>query len=190
MASSKKRNLLLATLVIALACAVFVNWYYTKPPADEDASAGLSQTTIEGNQQVNLGEAQYVGAMTDEEEAVAASASAEYFATAKLRRQKAQETAKDTLNKVITNTKSNSDAIESASRALADLAGVIKLEGDMENLIAAKIAGDCIVILNGDTAEVIVQSGKLNDQSVLQIKDLCVKQAKLPGNAVTVIEQK
>lgn len=30
----KKRQLLLATLIIALGAAVFINWYYTKPTAN------------------------------------------------------------------------------------------------------------------------------------------------------------
>ena len=40
----KKRQLLLATLIIALAAAVFVNWYYTRPEV-ETAGAGKGETT-------------------------------------------------------------------------------------------------------------------------------------------------
>ncbi|MDR3344268.1 MAG: SpoIIIAH-like family protein [Oscillospiraceae bacterium] len=190
MANSKKRNLLLATLVVALACAVFVNWYYTRPPADEPANGKAQTTTVRDNQQVNLGDAQYVGNVNDEEAAVAANASAEYFAAAKLRRQSAQDKAKETLSKVIADNKSNEKAIESANKALTELAEAIKKEADIENLITAKLAGDCVVILNGESVEVIVQGGKLNDQSVLQVKDICVNQTKLPPGAVTVVEQK
>jgi len=189
MVNTKKRNMLLATLVVALACAVFVNWYYTRPPADEEANVAAPTTTVRDNQQVNLGDAQYVG-LNDEEAAVAANASAEYFASAKLRRQTAQDKAKDTLNKVINDSKADEKSKENASKALADLANIIKKEADIENLIAAKIAGDCLVILNGDSVEVIVQGGKLNDQSALQIKDICVKQTSLSANAVTVVEQR
>lgn len=35
----KKRQLLMATLVLALAAAVFVNWYYTRPAATSVANA-------------------------------------------------------------------------------------------------------------------------------------------------------
>jgi len=190
MVNSKKRNLLLATLVVALACAVFVNWYYTRPPADEDASAGAPTTSVRDNQQVNLGDAQYVGSVSGDEAAVAANASAEYFASAKLRRQNAQDKAKETMSKVIADSKADDKAKESANKALAELAAIIKKEADIENLISAKLSGDCVVILSGESVEVIVQGGKLNDQSALQIKDICVRQTKLPANAVTVVEQK
>ncbi|MDR1806273.1 MAG: SpoIIIAH-like family protein [Clostridium sp.] len=185
MFNSKKRNLLLATLVVALACAVFVNWYYTRPPADEEAAA---QTTRTGG--ASLGDAQYVGSMSEEEEAIAANASAEYFASAKLRRQTAQDKAKEALGKVIADSKASKESVESANKALASLAATIKKEADIENLISAKIGGDCVVIINDDGVEVIVEGGRLNDQSALQIKDICVKQTKLPASSVTIVEQK
>ncbi|MDR0884271.1 MAG: SpoIIIAH-like family protein [Oscillospiraceae bacterium] len=182
----KKRNLLLGTLVVALACAVFVNWYYTRPPADETAG---SKTTLSDGKQVNLGDAQYVGASVDEE-AVAAGASAEYFAAAKLRRQQAHDQAKETLTKIIANTKASDKALEGANKTLTDLTAAIKKEADMENLITAKLACACVVILNTDGVEVILPGGKLNDQAVLQVKDICIKQTKLPSTGITVVEQK
>lgn len=38
-----KRQIVLATLVVALGAAVFVNWYYTKPDA-EKANTGVTVT--------------------------------------------------------------------------------------------------------------------------------------------------
>ena len=57
----KKRQLLLATLIIALAAAVFVNWYYTRPEV-ETAGAGKGETTTkqDAEQGINLGDARYV----------------------------------------------------------------------------------------------------------------------------------
>ncbi len=37
----KKRQLLLATLIIALAAAVFVNWYYTRPEIERILKVGF-----------------------------------------------------------------------------------------------------------------------------------------------------
>ncbi|MCL2023822.1 MAG: SpoIIIAH-like family protein [Oscillospiraceae bacterium] len=188
MENSKKRNLLLGTLVVALACAVFVNWYYTRPPLDEEPVN--TPSTIVDNKQVNLGDAQYVGLLDDDAQAVAANASAEFFAAAKLRRQTAQDKAKDTLMKVIGDAKSDDKTKESANKALAALANIIKKEADIENLISAKIAADCVVIINDDSIEVIVEFGKLNEQTAAQIKDIAVKQTKLEASGVTVVEQK
>ena len=51
----KRRQLILATLVVALGAAVFVNWYFTN---SSDNVAGVNDTTNEYVQ--NLGEAKYV----------------------------------------------------------------------------------------------------------------------------------
>ena len=50
----KRRQLILATLVVALGAAVFVNWYYT-------GNSSLSTEDTTGSEYVqNLGEAKYV----------------------------------------------------------------------------------------------------------------------------------
>ena len=58
-----KRRLLVATLVVALGAAVFVNWYYTKPDA-QGVNAGLqvAETTVASTNetQSNLGDAEPV----------------------------------------------------------------------------------------------------------------------------------
>ena len=51
----KRRQLIMATLVVALGSAVFVNWYFTN---SSNNVAGVNDTTSEYVQ--NLGEAKYV----------------------------------------------------------------------------------------------------------------------------------
>jgi len=186
----KKRQLLMATLVIALGAAIFVNWYYTRPEAEQVGSTGVSGpmlTEQSGEPRENLGDAQYVNAIEPEAEEVAKR---EYFASAKLRRATAHDEAKETLQEVIGNTKSPSEAAKSANEALAALAHGIKLEGDMENLITARLGSECVVILNGDSAEVVVGKGVLNEQLVMQIQEIVMKQTALSAERVTIVELK
>lgn len=49
-----KRQIVLATLVVALGAAVFVNWYYTKPDA-EKANTGVTVTEEVTQAAGNLG---------------------------------------------------------------------------------------------------------------------------------------
>ena len=51
-----KRQIVLATLVVALGAAVFVNWYYTKPDA-EKANTGVTVTEEVTQAAGNLGDA-------------------------------------------------------------------------------------------------------------------------------------
>ena len=174
----KKKQLVSIALVLTLGAAVFVNWYFARPGVK--SVIDTSKTTV--NRQVeNLGDAQYVSATT---------ASSETMAGFKVKREAAHDEAKETLNSVIKDAKSDSEAAEEAGEALADLSKAIKNEADLENLITAKISSDCVVIIDGDVCQVIVGKGVLTDNISLQIKDLVIKQADIPSKNITIVELK
>ena len=108
----------------------------------------------------------------------------------KVKREAAHDEAKETLNSVIKDAKSDSEAAEEAGEALAELSKAIKNEVDLENLITAKISSDCVVIIDGDVCQVIVGKGVLTDNISLQIKDLVIKQADIPSKNITIVELK
>ena len=174
----KKKHLLTATLAMALGAAVFVNWYYSKPAAKP--TADTVQTT-RAQETENLGDAQYVSATT-------AKAGEETLAGFKLKRDTAHDEAVETLNSVIKDSKSVSEAVKDSTAALSRLSSDIKTEADLENLITAKISKDCVVIIDSGVCQVIVPKGTLNDNVSLQIKELVVNQAKISSKNVTIIE--
>lgn len=174
----KKKQLVSIALVLTLGAAVFVNWYFARPGVK--SVIDTSKTTV--NRQVeNLGDAQYVSATT---------ASSETMAGFKVKREAAHDEAKETLNSVIKDAKSDSEAAEEAGEALAELSKSIKNEADLENLITAKISSDCVVIIDGDVCQVIVGKGVLTDNISLQIKDLVIKQADIPSKNIMIVELK
>ena len=171
----KKKQLVSVALVLTLSAAVFVNWYF--------AQTNVNYTALYyANRQVeNLGDAQYVSATT---------AASETMADFKVKREAAHDEAKETLNAVIKDAKSDSEAAEEAAEALAELSKAIKSEADLENLITAKISNECLVIIDGDVCQVIVGKGVLTDNVSLQIKDLVINQAKIPAKNITIVELK
>ena len=174
----QKKQLVSIALVLTLGAAVFVNWYFARPGVK--SVIDTSKTTV--NRQVeNLGDAQYVSATT---------ASSETMAGFKVKREAAHDEAKETLNSVIKDAKSDSEAAEEAGEALAELSKAIKNEADLENLITAKISSDCVVIIDGDVCQVIVGKGVLTDNISLQIKDLVIKQTDIPSKNITIVELK
>ncbi|MBQ4626060.1 MAG: SpoIIIAH-like family protein [Clostridia bacterium] len=185
----KKRQLLLATLIVALGAAVFVNWYYTKPDIEAAGNTSASKVSDEAQQGANLGDARYVisSDVTLEDEAAQAQAS-EYFASAKLRRQTAHDEAAEALNDIIKDSSSNTEAVKQATAALKELSDCMTLESDIENLISAKVGCENLVILNKGNAEIIVENGSLDDVTVVQIKEIAVKQTGYTVDNVTIIE--
>lgn len=186
----RKRQLLLATLIIALAAAVFVNWYYTRPDV-ESAGAETSEVTtvptaVEG---ANLGDARYVisGDATLEDAPAQAKAN-EYFAGAKLRRQTAHDEAAEALNDVIKDGAASDSVVKQAEEMLEELANSISLESDIENLISAKVGCENLVILNRGNAEIIVENGSLDDVAIVKIKEIAVKQTGYPVENISITE--
>ena len=84
----KRRQLLLATLIVALGAAVFVNWYYTKPTVDASGNTAATDAVSDDEKQgANLGDARYViSSDVTLDDAAAQAQASEYFASAKLRR--------------------------------------------------------------------------------------------------------
>lgn len=178
----KKRQLILATLIIALGVAVFVNWYYNKP---EVQSSSVVAETTQSVQNVNedtsqIGEAQLVSSKSV----------SEYFTTARVNRTQAHDDALEALNDIIKDSSSSSEAVMSAEKALEEISKTIKLETDLENLIIAKTGGECVVVINDNKAQVIVNKNTLNDTVSTQIIDIIASQANIFSENVTLIEAK
>lgn len=173
----KKKQLVTATLAMALGAAVFVNWYYTKP--DTVKTLNDTQTTTASDE--NLGEAQYVSATTMKNQEKS-------FAELKLKRDATHDELKDTLNSVIKDSKSDQNAVQKATDELNLLINEIKDENDLENLITAKISSDCVVIMDNDACQVIVPKGAVSDNTSLQIKELVMNRTKILSKNITIIE--
>lgn len=176
----KKKQIVTATLALALGAAVFVNWYYTKPQSQPTAN---TENTTKYSERENLGDAQYVSATT-------AKQSSETLSDFKLKRDAAHDKAKEMYNSVIKDQKSSDKAVTEATDSLRQLSNTIKDEADLENLIKAKTSAESVVIVDGDICQVIVPKGLLNDNLSLQIKELVINQTKISSKNITIIELK
>ena len=171
----KKRQLVTSALVLALGAAVFVNWYYTKPhvqasPADVSATEAAE----------NLGDAQYV--LSD------VSGKQDPFAAVRLKRERAHDTAVETLQEILQDSASTQAATTEASKALAKLTENMAAESDVETLIGAKTGQDCLVILDGQSAEVLLAQTPSESSVMLQITEIVVQKTGLDAEDVTIIE--
>lgn len=168
-----KKQVLFFGLIVALAAAVYVNWYYTKPISQID-NGPQTETT----QPQNLGEAQYVNAENRS-----------YFDAATLKRTQAHADAQAALQSVLDSADADENSKQEAREKLKELSENIKLEADIESLITAKSGGNCLVTL-GDTAEVILEKGTLNDQLAIQIKEIIVNKTEISAEKITLVEVK
>ncbi len=186
----KKRQLLLATLVIALGAAVFINRYYNAPKAESAATDSAQKVSQQdAGKGSNLGDARYV-ISTDVilDDAAAQAVASEYFSEAKLRRQTVRDEALEALNDIIKDSDSSPEAVTKATDAVVSMSNEIAAEGDIENLLSAKVGCESLVVLNAGNAEVIVENGSLDETSVVQIKDIVVKQTGYSTDKIRIVE--
>lgn len=185
----KRRQLIMATLVVALGSAVFVNWYFTNSDGNV---VNTSETTNEYVQ--NLGEAKYVDSQkvdtkdTTNKSTAAASKNTDYFASVKLKRTKAHDEALEKMKALLKEAPENSEAAKEISKSIDSLSKTIKLEADIEALISAKLKCQCVVMINNDNAEVVVTKGNLNDASILQIMDAVLNNTDVKAENVKISE--
>ena len=98
----KRRQLIMAALVVALGSAVFVNWYFTSSEGDVKGESAPTNEYVQ-----NLGEAKYVNSdkvgTSDviEKAEAAASKNTDYFASVKLKRTKAHDDALEKLKALL-----------------------------------------------------------------------------------------
>ena len=179
----------MATLVVALGSAVFVNWYFTN---SDNKSVEESETGSEYVQ--SIGEAKYVNSnQTDankkENNATAASSkNTDYFTTVKLKRTKAHDEALADMKALLKESEDGSKGAEEISKSIEALSKTIKLEADIEALISAKLKCECVVMINNDNAEVVVTKGNLNDASILQIMDAVLNNTDVKAENVKISE--
>lgn len=188
----KKKRILTASLALMMATAVLLNWYYSR-------SSVKSADTEASSTEKNLGDSIYVNGTTaapseeseeittqEEEEVDDVSKSQEYFAEAELKRTKAHDEALDEIQKLL----ENGGGSEKIEKLLADYTERIKRETDTENLIKAKIDTQCLVIINGENAEVVVDSEAIDDLYLLQISEIVSTQTGLPAEKIVIIQAK
>ncbi len=177
----KKRQIIMSALVLALGSAVFVNWYFNKPDAEQAAKEESASYSV-------IGDAQYVSAKNDNQ--TVTQPSTNDFSAVQLSRQKAHDEAYDKLKKVIDDASASKSAVDKAAEQLAALTANIKLEADIEALVKSKCGFSCLVIINESSAQVACEKGVLDDTVILQIKELFLNHTDIKSENITIFELK
>lgn len=199
----KGRGVTLATLVLALGAAVYMNWSFAKSVpesvsvAPEEATSvsaevdsvavydPLSTEPAEETANKNYGEAQLVSASQD--------SGTEFFESARLARTKARDEALDSIQKTLKDTSLSEEEKEKLTEELEMQVSNITSETSLENKIKAKGFADCVVTLGPSRADVTVmtENDALTADEVTQIRDVLLASCKgLEAQDITITEVK
>lgn len=174
--NAKRKKVIVSGLVVALITAMYVNWYYTKPNVNSNE---VIEKTQQETKQANLGDAQYVNATVKNEG----------FSEYQLKRSQLQDEAKQNYTAVIESKTADEESKAVARNELEELNKKVVLQGEIESLIKSKVGKEVFVML-GDTAEIILEKGALNQDVALQIEDIISRKSEIPSEKITIIEVK
>ena len=184
-----KKQIVLASLVVALGVAV-----YLKDLDLVTANTTAEEISVEDEKQENYGDAQFVDSKDVEEQSgedsVSTSAEvgdSEYFSQARLTRTKTRDEAAETLQVMLSDVNLAQEQKDELTAQANALAQSIETEGKIENLIKAKGFEECMVYCSSDKVDVIVKSPELQENDVVQIRDIILEQTQVPVENISIV---
>lgn len=204
-----KRNAVVATVLLFVCAAVYLNWRYAGNVGNNAAPTG-GQTQLAGQDQSGedksgnksgdnsttrvLGDATLVGGVptaadhspVNEEPAPVSS----YFDTARLSRQQSRDNALSLLREASAQENVDQNALDDANRAIQTLAGYAMLEGQIENLVVAKGYADCVAFMGENSISVVVSAAEdgLQIEDVAKITDIVLNETEYSADQIHILE--
>lgn len=183
-----KRNLMIAGAVVLIGVAVALNWvFFTNNDKDDgftyDASAGMS-----GNYGTEM-TTTAIGNDTDASENVANDVDS-YFSSVEISRQRARDEALEVLNAVVENEKADEDVKAEALAEIQTIAKEMAQESNIESLLMSKGFEQCIAVISGDSANIVVRNeGALQSAQLAQINAVVYEQAGIEPVNITIVSK-
>ena len=178
-----KRNLIIVCAVVLIGAAVWLNWvFFSENDGDGYTYSGSTGMTGELDNSKNP-------TSGDEAETDAASTTDSYFATVQVSRQRARDEAIEVLQAVVDSKDSDDAAKSEALAEIATIADQIRLESNIESLILAKGFAQCVAVLNGDSASIVVEAKDLQAAQIAQINAIVYEQTGIEPSGVTIISK-
>lgn len=197
-----KRNAVVAAIALFVCAAVYLNWNYGK---ETDAGKTLGQSAMVGSRTQDPllggdssapaggaagdsadGDAQTnADAQTPEETAGSA-----YFATARLNRQQARDSALSLLQDAAAREDADETVKDQLNDNIQTMADYTVTEAQIENLVVAKGYADCVAFIGEDTLSLAVAApeGGLTEADTARIVDVVNRTAGFTADQISIIE--
>lgn len=180
-----KKQIFLATLILALGVAVYLNYYFsTQAPESLGANGGAATS---GASDKNLGDAQFVNNGSTVSDGEQVNTTPDYFAQARANRETAREEALDLIKDMMNDAKATDAIRQEALAKTEEVAAAIEQESKIESLVKAKGFADCVVFIEGKACHIVVKAEGLQPQEAAQITDIICTQSQVPASGITIV---
>ena len=188
-----KRNAVVAAIALFVCAAVYLNWNY-----EQETAAGKTlgeSTMVDGQTEDPLVGASGTAGQEDPtagtgEAGQTSSSSNSYFATARLNRQQARDSALSLLQQAAGDEKADQASVDQANQAIQTMAANTLAEAQIENLVTAKGYGDCVAFLSDNSISVVVSASEngLTDTDTARISEIVMGETGLKASQIKIIE--
>lgn len=174
-----KRQILLAILIVALAVAVYLNWYFAKTNQSYNVSDVMAGS--------NIGEAVFVagsavsGTTTETDN---------YFTETREQRAKTREEELKRLKEITADVKADSSAVAAANDQIVKITTFGEAENNIETLVKAKGFADCAAVMTAENVSVMVKSDGLLASDTVQIQDIAASATGYSLQNIKIVEIK
>ena len=192
-----KRNAVVAAIAVFVCAAVYLNWNYEK---EAEAGKTLGQSTLVGSETDDplvsdtgaAGQQEGDAAQTGAEDGTGTqtAASSDYFATARLNRQQARDSALSLLQEAAAREDADETVKEQVNTTIQTMADYTVTEAQIENLVVAKGYADCVAFIGEGSLSLAVAApeGGLTDADTAKIVDVVNQTAGFTADQIKIIQ--
>ena len=174
-----KKHIILACLTLILGAAIYMNYAFAS--VDENESIIAAGTREEDTAEAaNYGDAAFVSAEGE----------SDYFAQVRIARMTSRDEAVETLSTILGGGDLSGEESATYTNEAMSLSQLSDSENTIESLIKAQGFEDCVVYLNGTTANIVVKSEGLVPSEAAQIKDILLTEVTIPAENIRIFEVK
>lgn len=190
-----KRQLILASMILALGAAVYLNWTLSDGIPLKTTETGSVSSDALGEKLANAGLVSTVeanasagGEETGTAEEDASVEAAKTLSEARVARQQSRDKAIEMLEEILEAADSSEEAKKEAISQAAEIAQNILKETNIENLLKAKGCNDCMIYLENGQCTVVVGNDFNEAEDLVIVRDIVSGQAGIGADAIKVVK--
>lgn len=181
----KKKSISIISLILLIAIAFVINYTYQNESNKE--TGGKNQVT--NTSQTEKSKSLNTSSTNTSSKALSGSLTSGLFASYREEREINRSRSLDALKEIVNNKNTTKETRDQAQNQIIKLTEVTQKEMAIENLIKAKGFQDAVVLIDNDTANVIVQADKLSEQEVAQIQDIVTRQTGISIDNIKIMNR-
>lgn len=169
----RKKHIAVASMVLMLSAAVYVNYLYAAGDIEDFVAADK-----------NYGDSILVEGSADE----AITDSSAYFSEARVSRQQSRDEAVATIENLYGIAEDDAEQVAALAEKAGEITANMELETKIESMIKAKGFEECIVYISGEYADVMVQTEGLMPTEAAVIKEAIIQETSVPVENISIVE--